>query len=318
METIPPTLRQGSRGDPVVFLQAQLNLARASTVPLALDGIFGPKTFAALLSFQRGAGLLVDGIAGPKSWSRLLAFRGGSPPSVSRRLCGNSDPANQGLSFAPPRGASFRSSIVGAPSTGVTLTPLKGSSVESFATKVFGASLNIDRVFMSSITGAKGRPFTTAVPADPVTAKNIGVAAGLIIQILNVGADRTESTIVHECAHAWQSQHHSNPVAFMGNCVACQGKAATLNIAAGAFDEKVRSHPDFPTDFPFSAYGFQAGRAFADYGGEQIAQQIERGEAPIRSKASGVSAMAVDADNVKSLSAGNIKIEDRRNPNVRL
>ena len=56
-----PTLRRGARGDFVKEIQAGLGL-----VP---DGVFGPRTEAALRQFQRDNGLVPDGIAGPRTWA---------------------------------------------------------------------------------------------------------------------------------------------------------------------------------------------------------------------------------------------------------
>jgi hypothetical protein len=70
------TLRQGSRGYEVEYLQGLLNKAdihdRTHTRPLRIDGIFGPLTDAALRAFQgRHRPLAVDGVAGPQSWNAL-------------------------------------------------------------------------------------------------------------------------------------------------------------------------------------------------------------------------------------------------------
>jgi hypothetical protein len=65
-----PTLRRGSRGPAVRELQQRLNARGAR---LVVDGIFGPRTQAAVRTFQRTNGLQVDGVVGPRTWARLLS-----------------------------------------------------------------------------------------------------------------------------------------------------------------------------------------------------------------------------------------------------
>lgn len=70
--TVPsgtPYLELGSQGARVKQLQAALNAARKAG--LMVDGEFGPKTEAALKSFQKAAKLSVDGVYGPKSATAL-------------------------------------------------------------------------------------------------------------------------------------------------------------------------------------------------------------------------------------------------------
>jgi peptidoglycan hydrolase-like protein with peptidoglycan-binding domain len=92
------TLRQGDRGGQVVTLQdilvrlGHLSAADRATGP----GIFGPKTHAAVMSFQRSAGLTVDGVVG----SQTIA-------ALSRRLT-----APAPAPAAPGAGAS---SVTGSP-----------------------------------------------------------------------------------------------------------------------------------------------------------------------------------------------------------
>lgn len=62
-------LRYGDRGAQVAFLQTAL--ARAGYDPGAADGIFGARTRAAVMAFQRSAGLTPDGIAGPRTHRAL-------------------------------------------------------------------------------------------------------------------------------------------------------------------------------------------------------------------------------------------------------
>jgi len=64
-------------------------------------------------------------------------------------------------------------------------------------------------------------------------------------------------------------------------------KAGTTNAALAIPtpglppDPAIISHPDFPTDFPTSAYAYLPGKAFDQYGAEQIANSVEHGEAAI-------------------------------------
>jgi hypothetical protein len=67
--TARPVLRLGSRGQAVKDAQAALNRHGAH---LAVDGIFGPLTYGAVITFQRQQHIQVDGIIGPVTWSRLL------------------------------------------------------------------------------------------------------------------------------------------------------------------------------------------------------------------------------------------------------
>ena len=64
-----PLVRQGDRDHPVKTLQYLLR-ERGHTV--TVDGIFGPRTDAAVRAFQRSAHLAVDGIVGPNTWGALI------------------------------------------------------------------------------------------------------------------------------------------------------------------------------------------------------------------------------------------------------
>ncbi|MFP2930115.1 peptidoglycan-binding domain-containing protein [Pyxidicoccus sp. 3LG] len=79
-----PTLKRGASGPSVKALQQAL--AGAGFSPGAVDGQFGPKTEAAVKSFQRAKGLVADGIVGPKTWAKLTAAggSGGSGPTLKQ------------------------------------------------------------------------------------------------------------------------------------------------------------------------------------------------------------------------------------------
>ena len=64
-----PLLKQGSQGHPVPALQY---LLRDRGHHVTVDGIFGPKTEAAVEQFQIADQLRVDGIAGPQTWGALI------------------------------------------------------------------------------------------------------------------------------------------------------------------------------------------------------------------------------------------------------
>jgi len=57
------TLKKGSKGPDVVYLQGKIGTAA--------DGDFGPKTHAAVVAFQGSKGLVADGIVGPKTWAAI-------------------------------------------------------------------------------------------------------------------------------------------------------------------------------------------------------------------------------------------------------
>jgi peptidoglycan hydrolase-like protein with peptidoglycan-binding domain len=66
---------QGETGKRVSDLQERLN-AGGFKPPLKVDGIFGPKTLAAVKAFQKAHGLKVDGLIGPLT---TAALRGEHP-----------------------------------------------------------------------------------------------------------------------------------------------------------------------------------------------------------------------------------------------
>jgi len=74
----------GSTGDAVRGVQEEFRFRDLSGEPgrhlsgepgraLAVDGVFGPRTMAVMLGFQRALGLSGDGIVGPASWRALVS-----------------------------------------------------------------------------------------------------------------------------------------------------------------------------------------------------------------------------------------------------
>lgn len=76
-----PTLHNGSRGQAVVELQQRLTARGYAVTP---DGIFGPRTQAAVTAFQTQHGLPADGIVGPRTWNALLAGSPSTKPTAPR------------------------------------------------------------------------------------------------------------------------------------------------------------------------------------------------------------------------------------------
>lgn len=64
-----PTIRLGDRAQAVRDVQY---LLRAHGHDLAVDGIFGPVTDAAVRAYQENAGLAVDGVVGPNTWRAVV------------------------------------------------------------------------------------------------------------------------------------------------------------------------------------------------------------------------------------------------------
>lgn len=67
-----PTLRKGSKGEPVRALQALLILRGQKLATYGADGDFGSETEIALRAYQKLKGLTVDGICGSDVWKTLI------------------------------------------------------------------------------------------------------------------------------------------------------------------------------------------------------------------------------------------------------
>lgn len=165
---------------------------------------------------------------------------------------------------------------------------------ETMASGVYGTSIDFGKVLLSDAVGGGGRPFTTYVPS-PIP----GISGGTVINIgpsayATPGSNR--NLLIHELAHSWQSQHHPNPAQFMANSIASQAAAAA--VGGGA-----------------SAYCYVPGKWFGLYGAEQIAEQVEKGEAPIITEVSSAAPGSTHLGNIASLAAPHW--ETRGSPGVR-
>jgi len=85
----PPTLAEGSRGTVVEKLQTALNEGRGDFAPssnsvLGIDGVYGPKTAAAVKGAQESGGIEADGVVGLQTWALPVHAAG----QVLANLCG--------------------------------------------------------------------------------------------------------------------------------------------------------------------------------------------------------------------------------------
>jgi hypothetical protein len=79
--TACPTMSQGASGSCVALLQQYLNRSAAISPALATDGAFGSLTRQAVINFQSRKGLAVDGIAGPATKAALVSDKPATTPA---------------------------------------------------------------------------------------------------------------------------------------------------------------------------------------------------------------------------------------------
>jgi hypothetical protein len=346
-------VKQGAVGDYVSKIQvALLRIDSLLVDPSELRAKwYGPSTAAAVLAFKRKRGIInysyqtePDNIVGKMTIAALdreMLGKGNSYPQDEKRRCGNGDPRNQALvmliqlrliadyqeagrsefaltAFASPGSGphlgGFGTVGGSAPSAGgggtsltlpTSLKPFIGSAHEAAVRSVFGFSVDYGRVFVTNMLGMSRRPFTVAATLPKST---------VAFQVINAGPTPSQNDMIHEMAHVWQSQHHLIPIAFMANCINSMAAALALNTVAAAIDPTVKSDPDFPTDYPNSAYAYRPGRGFSAYAGEQIAHQVDQGETAIISIIKAGVPGVTEAANMASLTFP--RTEDRRSPGI--
>lgn len=334
------TLSAGMSGPEVKGLQYALNVRPpTSLAKLAVDGAFGAKTDARVREFQQMRGLGVDGIVGPKTAAALS--KAASERAKRPFCCGNVEPIAKGLvtqiaanfrhhnpdggaasgvkgtavASTQPKFGFAAASTRSAKFAGASRTTSKAVGDNPFrmltdpqravAKTAYGNSLDFSAIFISNKTGLGDRPFTVAIPDGPN-----------VIQIINCGSfTPSDRLLIHELAHVWQSQHHSDPYAFMSNAVASQAGAVKDNLAEVANDPFVITEDDYPMFYPFDAYAYHPSAAFSTLAAEQMASAIEHGVPTVRAHVQGLGLNAIDSALVQALSRPGWA--DRRLPGIR-
>jgi flagellum-specific peptidoglycan hydrolase FlgJ len=141
----------GSRGRDVSHLQDTLRSAGFN--PGKTDGIFGPKTQAALRNFQSAKGLDVDGIAGPQTFGALRdsdTFQPSQKPAA---------PAKPGTQPGSPQatGSQATAPITGVPKTGnAFIDRIASDAIKSQRETGVPASVTMAQAILESGWGKSG------------------------------------------------------------------------------------------------------------------------------------------------------------------
>jgi murein DD-endopeptidase MepM/ murein hydrolase activator NlpD len=136
-------VRRGRVGWDVAALQYLL--WRRGYSPGGVDGVFGPATHAALLSFQRAAGLGVDGLAGPATVAALRRRSATTPVSAPQTPVRffRPVPGPLGDRFGARRARGRRHSGIDFPASHGTLVQAAGVGTTVFAGRNSGGYGNL-------------------------------------------------------------------------------------------------------------------------------------------------------------------------------
>lgn len=266
--------------DYIRWVQASLNKILGTR--LTVHGVMGAQPRRAIRSFQKRKRLKVDGIVGQGTEAALIAAGAGLSPLATPAIPVN---VNDLLRLV----GVIVSSLPAVVSTAVklpTAARFLDAAEQSEARTIYGPSLDFTKILIADGLGFQKRMSTVAVPLSA------GSHVVMMMGDLCGWATRPRSaTLIHQLAHAWQSQHHgSDAQAFMKNSVVCQvralaalpsAKAAAAAKAAVAAIRRVVpitlaaiGAEAFEAE-DVSAFAYVPGKPFREYAAEQIAQQVE-------------------------------------------
>jgi hypothetical protein len=164
--------------------------------PGKIDGLFGPRTQATLIAFQRKHGLPETGVAGPVTLRTLRGRTSDRPPSVEESSSSTSRPASAPVAAASePEASAARSD-----SRPQVTRPGRADSGLDTTTLIFGLGIAVAVLILIGLLAPR-RPERRASPAAPglgalngSAARAIGYAAGRETLLR-----RQEQEIVTEC-----------------------------------------------------------------------------------------------------------------------
>jgi hypothetical protein len=144
----------------------------------------------------------------------------------------------------------------------------------AIAKPIYQNSLVYDDIFVSDGFGGGGNPFTIALEWGQrwIVILNVGPAA------YADPAYSKKSVLIHELAHAWQSQHHPKPWQSMLNCSECNAAAAVATRVDAASRNKwvkiATGMPDIGTG-EASSYAYVPGQPFEEYAGNRSPNRLK-------------------------------------------
>lgn len=155
------------KGDDVAYAQSALN--KIINANLVVDGIYGPKTNAAVQAFQRSKSLVTDGIVGPKTWAAIDEALGTSKPYSTAVAA--SVPVSVG-STTPIETSAHPAAVVAQGDKNLQVTQLQAAINKLGYPSQTGKTLSVDGIFGPATTegvkwaqGFVGLPVTGLVDA---------------------------------------------------------------------------------------------------------------------------------------------------------